>query len=70
MTQYQNNFPYEKRAGPAQITLHPTDAQYQLAYKMKSKYPTQAMYMVSKVFSSSQGKADAAALKQHVDQQV
>ena len=70
MIQYQNNFPYERRAGQAQLTLHATDAQYQLAYKMKSKYPAQAMAMVSKVFSSSQGKADAQELKKYVDQQV
>ena len=39
MIQYQHMFPYDKRAGPAQLTLHETEAQYQLAYKMKSKYP-------------------------------
>jgi hypothetical protein len=63
MTRYQNMFPYEKRAGPAQITLHPTQQAYQFAYKYKAKYPTEALYYVTRVFGSKQYSNDVKEMR-------
>lgn len=36
MIVYQNNFPYEKRAGPAQLTMHKDVAVYDRTFKLRS----------------------------------
>lgn len=36
MITYQNNFPYEKRAGAAQLTMHKNVAAYKKAFKYRS----------------------------------
>lgn len=40
VTKYQNQAPYENRAGVASLTLHPTANRYQMSYKFKNKLPT------------------------------
>lgn len=63
-------WPYEKRVGPAKVTLHPTESSYQFAYKMKSKYPTNALYYATRVIGSKQYASDVKEMKSQIDKQV
>ena len=70
MIRYQNMFPYEKRVGPAQLTLHSSQSAYQLAYKLKSKYPTNALYYATRVFGSKKYSGDVKMMKESIEKQV
>ena len=63
-------FPYNKRAGPASLTLHSTESSYQFGYKFKSKYPTNALYYATRVFGSKQYSEDVKQMKSQIDDQV
>lgn len=67
MIVYQNNFPYEKRAGPAQLTMHKDPAVYDRHFKLRSQLPTQALYYVTRVFASKKLAADVVELKNGVE---
>ena len=51
------------------MTFYPTNTSYKLAYKMKSQYPTNALYYATRVlgFSCRKTAADAKLLKEKVD---
>ena len=52
MVRYQNNFPYEKRAGPAQITFHTDQKQYKRVFKYRSQLPAEGLYYLTRVFGT------------------
>ncbi len=52
ITRYQNQFPYENRAGHAALAIHPTQNAYRMNYKLKNKLPTNAVYYLTRVLGS------------------
>ena len=67
MIAYQNNFPYEKRAGPAQLTMHKDVKIYKRTFKLRSQIPTQALYYLTRVLATKQLAADVVELKKGVE---
>lgn len=49
---FQNQNPYEKRAGVASLTIHKSRRSYETSYKLKNQLPTNAIYYYSRVFGS------------------
>mmetsp|Transcript_41764 Transcript_41764/g.55028 ORF Transcript_41764/g.55028 Transcript_41764/m.55028 type:complete len:292 (+) Transcript_41764:692-1567(+) len=67
MTKYQNNFPYEKRAGPASITIHRNSQKYERTFKLRSQVPTQVLYYMTRVLATRQLASDVKELKEGVE---
>ena len=67
MITYMNNFPYEKRAGVAQLTMHRNVAGYEKAFRYRSQLPTQALFYVTRVLSTRKFRANVRELKDGVE---
>lgn len=52
MVTYQNQFPYEKRAGAAALTMHSSESSYLASYKLKNQLPTNVSYYLSRFLGS------------------
>lgn len=65
---FQNMFPYEKRAGVAQLTMHENVASYQRAFRYRSQLPTQALYYITRVFSTRKYRGNVNELKDGIEQ--
>ena len=68
MIKYQNNFPYENRAGQAQLVMHPDERTYERAYRYRSLLPTKALYYVTRVLATRKFANNVAELRDGVDQ--
>lgn len=68
LTTYQNQFPYDNRAGAAALTMHPSKSAYNFSYKFRNKLPTDAIFYTSKFFGNKQKRADAAEMRKGVMQ--
>ena len=70
MIKYQNNFPYENRAGAASITMYKDMEEYKRAFHYGSKMPAKALGYLAKVplLFSSKFKSDIAELNMGVGQ--
>jgi len=67
VTKYQNNFPYEKRAGPATLTIHRNPLKYARTFRYRSQIPTEALYYLTRVLATKQFAADVKELREGVE---
>ena len=67
LCKYQNNFPYEKRAGPATITIHRNQLKYQRSFKYRSQIPTAVLFYMTRVLGSKQLASDVSELRDGVE---
>jgi len=68
MIKYQNNFPYENRAGAASLVMHSDEQSYERAYRYKSDLPTRMLFYVTRVFASKKFAGDVKELREGVVQ--
>ena len=68
MIKFQNNFPYEKRAGPAQLTMHRDPAVYERTFRFRSELPTKALFYITRVFATRKFAGDVKQLRDGLEQ--
>lgn len=68
MIKYQNNFPYENRAGAASLVMHSDEQSYERAYRYKSDLPTRMLFYATRVFASKKFAGDVKELREGVVQ--
>jgi len=57
---FQNNFPYENRAGPAALTMHRSPQAYERNFYYRSELPTKALYVLTRVLATKKFAGDVA----------
>ena len=67
MIKFQNNFPYENRAGAASLTMHTSAKSYDFSYKYKSELPTRLLFYATRVFASKKFAGDVKELREGVE---
>lgn len=70
LTEYQNNFPYDNRAGEAVFRMHTSASAFRKAHKYRNELPAKAFLYYSKVFGSKKKKQQATELQSAVKQCV
>lgn len=64
---YQNNFPYENRAGAASLVMHTDPKSFERSFRYRSELPTRMLFYVTRVFASKKFAGDVRELRDGVE---